>query len=138
MKFLTNVKAQIFHVDFFFFAVMEVGSCSIHCNVLKMQSSFSRSSPVSISSALVHSLVKTLFHRLPLSKGTQKPSPAFLLFLLTPAQCVCLCLPESYIEIAFFVHSSLLFIGGGCHIRVKLELSQPQQRENQAQRYISA
>jgi len=56
MKFPTDVKAQILHTDIFS-AVIELVKYSVRCHVLNIQSSFSRSFPVSISSALVLSLV---------------------------------------------------------------------------------
>lgn len=72
MKFPTDVKPQRLHVAMFS-AVTGVGSCGVHCYILTVQSSLSRTFPVSISSALAPSLVQALIHRLLLSKATKNP-----------------------------------------------------------------
>lgn len=113
-----------------FFCISRTGELLVHRRVPDIHGSFCRSFPGSVSAALVLPQFSPCFTGRLCPKEQKTPTSLFL-FLLTPTQYVCLCLWENYIEIGFFVNSSLLFIGGDCHIRVKLELSQPERQEEE-------
>lgn len=93
MKFPTDVKPQIL-LGVIISAAIELESCSARGCVLRIQSSFSRSFPLSISPAHVSSPVEALFHRLLLSKGTKNPRPAFFVCFFWPQHSTSVCAYE--------------------------------------------
>lgn len=84
-------KTQILHIDFFS-AIIELVSCSVHCYVLKIQSSFSRSFPVK------HFLCPCSFPSLSLVSQTasvqrNKKTLTSLFFVSFDTNTVCLSVP---------------------------------------------